>query len=64
MTALVDGVDIDKPLPKYGQSIKCGRSDCEPKNWETGYGLAGGGCGVYKFCNICEQVVEKTLEEW
>lgn len=30
---------------------------------EMGYGLAGGGCGVYLWCDVCQDVVSKTQDE-
>lgn len=30
---------------------------------EQGFGLAGGGYGVYEYCPTCEQVVTKTITE-
>ena len=30
---------------------------------EQGFGLAGGGFGVYEYCPTCAQVVTKTLVE-
>jgi hypothetical protein len=46
-------------LPEYsdGPCPKCGGKT------QTGFGLAGGGYGVYAFCDSCGEVVSKTLEE-
>ena len=41
---------------------KCSRSDCPGPEFEMGYGLAGGGIGVYEFCDVCERIVSKTQD--
>ena len=51
-------------LPDVGNEQKCDRVDCPgPNGFESGFGLAGGGYGVYRFCDVCERVVSKTLVE-
>lgn len=35
-------------------------TECEHKNQETGFGLAGGGYGVYMFCVDCGFITSKT----
>ena len=41
-----------------------GKEDCphDPETWEAGYGLAGGGCGVYHYCPVCEKIVNKVQD--
>lgn len=43
-------------LPEYSQDKcpKCGGPV------ETGFGLAGGGYGIYSFCNACGEIVSKS----
>ena len=53
----------EQHVPKPGEAI-CKRVDCPgERGWEVGYGLAGGGCGVYHYCNLCESVVDKMQDE-
>jgi hypothetical protein len=50
-------------IPAMGDGKNCDRPDCKgPKDWEFGYGLAGGGMGVYSYCNTCEQIREKDCD--
>ena len=35
-------------------------ADCEHKNLNSGFGLAGGGYGVYMYCTDCGFIVSKT----
>lgn len=53
-------------LPEVGQEQKCDRKECPgPDGFKNGFGLAAGGYGIYRFCEICKRVVSKTLvEEW
>lgn len=30
---------------------------------EMGFGLAGGGYGAYRYCPICEEILEKWQED-
>jgi hypothetical protein len=50
-------------LPDCGQATPCQMSECPWPNFEMGYGLAGGGLGVYEFCVACGQIVSKTLDQ-
>lgn len=49
-------VDQEAPQP--------GNEDCphDPKDWERGYGFAGGGLGAYWWCPHCDKVVSKTQD--
>lgn len=33
-----------------------------PEYWEGGYGLAGGGIGVYTYCSGCGTIITKTQD--
>jgi hypothetical protein len=35
---------------------------CRGIKIELGYGLAGGGCGVYKYCEECGTVFDKSQD--
>lgn len=48
-------------LPRLSENDICPR--CGGEDTMMGSGLAGGGYGSYKFCNICEAVVEKDLDD-
>lgn len=51
-------------LPDVGNEQKCERKDCPgPDGFESGFGLAAGGYGIYRYCDLCERVVSKTLVE-
>lgn len=57
-TIHIDLAEQDPDLPR-----QCTRTDCPgERGWEVGYGMAGGGMGVYSYCNLCEQVVDKTQD--
>lgn len=36
--------------------------NCKSKDYEMGYGLAGGGFGPYKVCNECGEIYDKKDE--
>jgi len=46
-------------LPEFGKASAC----CETPKLETGYGLAGGGIGVYEYCTSCNKVVSKSQDD-
>ncbi len=52
---------MTETLPPVGLAKPCDRRDCPPE-FEKGYGLAGGGIGVYEYCEVCERIVSKTFE--
>jgi len=35
---------------------------CGSTNIESGYGLAGGGCGAYMYCSDCSTILDKTQD--
>lgn len=58
----IDPSDKRDGLPDCGDGKSCERKDCPgPRGWQSGFGLAGGGYGVYSYCDICERIVEKTV---
>lgn len=53
-------VDADRKrpgLPEYDQTGRCPKCGGET---ETGFGLAGGGYGVYAYCSPCGIVTSKS----
>ncbi len=39
------------------------RTDCpKERGWEAGYGMAGGGMGVYTYCTLCHRIVDKVQD--
>jgi hypothetical protein len=59
---LIDESEKRPELPEYGAAVRCGKDGCPHPNFEDGYGLAGGGMGVYQYWDICNQVVSKTVD--
>jgi hypothetical protein len=52
----IDTTEQRDGLPEF-------QEDCCPKckgPVQVGFGLAGGGYGVYSYCDICEMVVSKS----
>lgn len=49
-------------IPELGKAKKCDNKDCPHPNFFQSYGLAGGGMGMYEYCNTCERVVSKTVD--
>lgn len=65
-STMVDGVVVHisrahkrEELPDLGKAGKCARADC-PDEFESGFGMAGGGFGIYEFCSVCQRIVSKT----
>lgn len=56
----VDPSEKDKTLPEYRQDLPC--PNCGGAT-ETGFGLAGGGMGIYSYCTKCGGVVSKSITE-
>ena len=56
ITVRTDAAAKDKELPEYQQGL------CPKCNGPThdGFGLAGGGYGVYTYCEACNEVVSKS----
>ena len=59
----IDAAHKREDLPEMGHAEKCGREDCPAPAFKTGFGLAGGGFGVYEYCDVCGKVVSKTEAE-
>lgn len=60
MTIFVDLADKEDRIPEFNQDIKCPEHpDLDP---ETGYGMAGGGMGIYSFCGECDTILSKTID--
>jgi len=56
--------NVARGLPPCGTAQPCMSSECPWPNFETAYGLAGGGGpGVYEYCIACGQIVSKTLDQ-
>lgn len=49
-----------KEIPEYQQGMKCATCNVEAKD---GFGLAGGGMGVYNYCEKCGIIVSKSIFE-
>ena len=50
-------------IPTCAKASGCDKTNCPgPRGFDTGYGLAGGGMGVYRYCQICEQIRGKDCE--
>lgn len=56
----IDQAQKREDLPEYEQGGACPR--CGGAT-EDGFGLAGGGFGIYSFCPDCQAVVGKTEVE-
>ena len=60
ITVHIDSSEKAKHLPEYRQDLPCPTCGTIP---ETGFGLAGGGMGIYSFCTKCQVVVSKSIVE-
>lgn len=56
----IDASEKREDLPDVGFPKPCYRLDCPAPDFETGFGLAGGGYGVYEYCDVCGDIVSKT----
>lgn len=52
----------ESKLPPMDETIKCPEHPLAAP--EIGFGLAGGGYGVYTVCPICARILSKTQEEF
>jgi hypothetical protein len=58
-TVLIDSAE--QTVPEMDQSIRCpDHPDLEPK---MQYGLAGGGIGMYTYCDECGKILSKSQDE-
>lgn len=55
----IDMSEKREGLPEFDENLLC--PDCNALTTE-GFGLAGGGYGVYTVCIECGNVVSKTVE--
>ena len=53
----IDAANKREELPEFDQDAPCPK--CGGRT-ETGFGLAGGGYGVYAFCPQCGEVTSKS----
>ena len=56
----IDAAQKRDGLPGMGAAKPCGKAGCPAPDFETGFGLAGGGYGVYEYCDVCGEIVSKT----
>lgn len=54
----IDESKIRKGIPSHDPRIRCKKHPKYPP--EDGFGLAGGGYGVYTYCQICGDVLSKS----
>ena len=56
----IDSAEKQEEIPEYDQLIRC-----EPCNSdaEDGFGLAGGGFGIYNYCKVCGRILSKSIVE-
>jgi hypothetical protein len=59
----IASTEQDPEVLKMGEPDICVRADCPGEmGWEVGYGMAGGGMGVYHYCHVCQKVVDKMQD--
>ena len=56
----IDSAEKRKELPEVGDIAAC--PHCGGQEFSMGFGLAGGGYGIYEICDACCMVVSKTQE--
>ena len=56
----IDASEVRKDLPPVDDTVQC--PDCGGKLLH-GLGLAGGGFGMYAYCEECKEVKQKTEME-
>jgi len=61
-------IDIDLAehygIPSCADAQGCDRTDRPGrKEFDMGYGLAGGGFGTYLYCGICQKIAEDCDDE-
>jgi hypothetical protein len=55
----VDSAEKRPEIPPYDDMLRCSEHDVPSK---TGFGMAGGGFGVYSYCPTCGKVLSKSIE--
>ena len=59
----IDPVAQDPDVPTNPEDFKCDVEDCPGElGWEAGYGMAGGGMGLYMYCPKCGAITSKTQD--
>ncbi len=53
----IDAAERAAHLPEYQQDLPCPTCGTPP---ETGFGLAGGGFGIYSYCSKCGIILTKS----
>lgn len=56
----VDASEKRPDLPEYSQAHTC--PHCKGIT-ESGFGLAGGGFGIYTYCSSCRMITSKSVIE-
>jgi len=54
----------DPDVPKMGEEVApCTDPECPgDRGFEVGYGMAGGGMGVYRWCPKCDKMIDKDQD--
>lgn len=59
----IDLADQHPDVPEPKDRPPCDFPECDPRtHWQPGYGLAGGGMGLYTYCDLCERVIDKVQD--
>lgn len=59
----IDLADQEPDVPHPKDRKPCENPDCNPSSdWDVGYGLAGGGMGIYTHCKRCEKIIDKVQD--
>lgn len=61
ITVIVDSIEQRPDIPELDERIRC--PDHPKARVESHYGLAGGGIGVYTYCEICCRILSKTQDK-
>lgn len=59
--AIINSADKRPDLPEHDLRVRC--VDHPRAEVRDGFGLAGGGFGVYTYCGQCGRVLTKTAAE-
>lgn len=61
MATHIDSGEKDDKIPEFDESIRCPEHPHAIVN--TGYGLVGGGIGVYTYCSVCWRTLSKSQDK-